>query len=99
VQEKLLGLVPRGVSLQQTLTVPYLFVTAWYTLTRAFGFDLPWLKPEGYTPKEGREWILVWGESSSVGQFVLQVLRYYGYGNIVATAGKAHHRSWRGMVL
>lgn len=56
-------------------------------------------KPEGYVPpknetetKDGRrKWILVWGGSSSCGMYGIQVLKYYGYDNIIAVAGSKHH--------
>ncbi|KAK5947431.1 hypothetical protein PMZ80_001581 [Knufia obscura] len=56
-------------------------------------------KPEGYVPPkrevetEGgrKKWILVWGGSSSCGMYGIQVLRYYGYGNVIAVAGSRHH--------
>lgn len=41
--------------------------------------------------------ILVWGGSSSVGQFTIQILRYYGYTNVLATASKKHHKSLRNL--
>lgn len=35
--------------------------------------------------------ILIWGASSSVGTYAIQILKYYGYTNIIGTASKAHH--------
>lgn len=35
--------------------------------------------------------ILIWGGSSSVGQYALQILRHWGYTNLLATASKQHH--------
>lgn len=35
--------------------------------------------------------ILVWGGSSSVGQYAIQVLRYYGYQDIIVVASKRQH--------
>lgn len=46
-------------------------------------------------PEHASRPILIWGGSSSVGQFALQVLRYYGYRNLIATASKAHHELLR----
>jgi threonine dehydrogenase-like Zn-dependent dehydrogenase len=34
---------------------------------------------------------LIWGGSSSVGQYALQILRHWGYKNLLATASKPHH--------
>jgi threonine dehydrogenase-like Zn-dependent dehydrogenase len=36
--------------------------------------------------------ILIWGGSSSVGQYALQILSYYGYRNLIATASTSHHQ-------
>ena len=89
--ENLLGKVPDGFSMQQAVVLGNNFVTAWHTLTSDFGFELPWPKEEGYVPKEKDEWVLVWGGSSSVGQYCVQVLKWYGYRNVIATASQAHH--------
>lgn len=35
--------------------------------------------------------ILVWGGSSSSGQFTIQVLKYFNYSNIIAVASKRQH--------
>lgn len=35
--------------------------------------------------------ILIWGGSSSVGQFAIQILKYYGYNNILTTSSKRNH--------
>jgi threonine dehydrogenase-like Zn-dependent dehydrogenase len=42
-------------------------------------------------PKDADSPILIWGGSSSVGQFAIQILRYYGYTRILATASHKHH--------
>lgn len=34
---------------------------------------------------------LIWAGSSSVGQYAIQILKYYGFSNILATASKRHH--------
>ncbi|KAJ9617078.1 hypothetical protein H2200_000799 [Cladophialophora chaetospira] len=89
--EFLFGKVPGNVSLQAAVTLPNNFVSAWHTLTKDLGFELPWPKPEGYVPREREQWILIWGGGSSVGQFALQILKWYGYTNLATTASKAHH--------
>ncbi|KAK5050005.1 hypothetical protein LTR84_004124 [Exophiala bonariae] len=93
--EYLLAKLPTGFSLQEAVTLPNNFVTAWHTLTKEAGLNLPWPKPENHKPQTRDQWILVWGGSSSVGQYILQVLKYYGYKNVVATASKAHHERLR----
>ena len=51
------------------------------------GLTLPWPKPADESSKPGKDVrILIWGGSSSVGQYALQILRYYGFTNVVATA-------------
>ncbi len=89
--EYLFGKVPAGFTLQEAVTVPNNFVTVWHSFTKDFGFELPWPKPEGYVPKEADEWILVWGGASSVGQYALQVLKWYGYKKVIATVSPSHH--------
>ena len=66
-------------------------------MTADFGLQLPWPKPEAWVPKNvdgkdvAEEGILIWGGSSSVGQYALQILRWYGYKNLLATASKRNH--------
>lgn len=92
----LLGKIPEGFTMQQAITLPNNFVTAWHTLTYEFGLELPWPKPADYTPPEINDWILVWGGSSSTGQFFIQILKWYGYKNIITTASKQHHDRLKG---
>ena len=91
----LLGKIPPGFSMQQAVTVPNNFVTAWQSSITDLGFELPWPKPDGYVPPEVNDWILIWGGSSSVGQYAMQILKYYGYKNILTTSSKAHHARLR----
>lgn len=53
--------------------------------------QLPWPKPDDYVPPSSNDAILIWGGSSSVGQFALQILKYYGYRNLITTASAKHH--------
>ena len=87
----LMGKIPRRFSMRQAVTLPNNFVTAWQASITDFGLELPWPKPDDYVPPEANEWILIWGGSSSVGQFAIQILSYYGYKKILATSSKAHH--------
>lgn len=89
--EFLFGKLPSGVSMQQAVTLPNNFVTVWHTLTKDFGFELPWPKPDDFVPEEADQAILVWGAASSVGQYALQILNWYGYKNVLATASAGHH--------
>ena len=93
--EYLFGKVPDNATMQQAVTLPNNFVTVFHTLTKDFGFELPWPKPDRYVPEQKDQWILIWGGSSSVGQFALQILKWYGYTNLVTTSSKAHHEKLR----
>ncbi|KAL8855650.1 MAG: hypothetical protein Q9178_007699 [Gyalolechia marmorata] len=85
--ENLFGKVPPGWEdrLSECVTVPNNFVTAWNTLLNLLGLPLPWPKTSNFTPRTDRR-ILVWGGSSSVGQYALQILSYYGYCNVITTS-------------
>lgn len=91
----LLGKVPAGVSLQDAVTVPSNFCTAMHTITKDLDLQLPWPLPEGWTPPEADRPILVWGAASSVGQYAVQVLKCWGYRNVLAVASCKHHAPLR----
>lgn len=73
------------------MTLPNNFVTVFYALATDLGVPTPWAKPSDYTPPNAESAILIWGGASSVGQYALQILRYYGYHNLLTTASKKHH--------
>jgi NADPH:quinone reductase-like Zn-dependent oxidoreductase len=77
------------------VTVPDNFVTAWHALTTDFGLQLPYPKPDAYTPPEAEAPFLIWGGATSAGQFAIQLLRFYGYKNIVAIASRKNHQGLR----
>lgn len=77
--------------LEAAVTLPNNFVTAWHLLGVDLGFDLPYPKPEGYVPRDAEAPILVWGGATSAGQYVIQILKYYGYQRVTATASRKHH--------
>ena len=89
--ENLLGILPSNASMQEAVTLGNNFVTAFHTLVTDLGFSLPWPKPSDFAPKNQDSPILIWGGSSSVGQYAIQVLQYYGYSNILTTASKRNH--------
>lgn len=101
--ENLLGRVPEGKTMQESVVLGNNFVTVWHTFTKEFGFELPWNggMPKGRKPRneevqtenERKKWILVWGGSSSCGMYGIQVLKYYGYENVIAVAGGKHHET------
>lgn len=75
----------------QAATVPGNFVTVFHTVTSDLELPLPWPKPDSYTPPAADSAILIWGGASSVGQYALQILSYYGYRNLIAVASARHH--------
>ncbi|KAF2815411.1 GroES-like protein [Mytilinidion resinicola] len=85
------GKVPEGFTLQEAITLPNNFVTVFHAVTTDFELPLPWPKPAGYVPPHSQDPILIWGGSSSVGQFALQILKYYGYQKLITTSSKRHH--------
>ncbi|KAJ6780061.1 hypothetical protein PWT90_10601 [Aphanocladium album] len=96
----LVSKVPDGMSLQAAVTVPVNLVTVFHAATKDLGLALPWPRPaeegEGEEEEESNtaqkdETILIWGASSSVGVFAVQVLRHWGYRRIVAVASGRHH--------
>lgn len=109
----LCGKVPEGVPLSAAVTVPSNFVTAVHTISKDLGLALPWPMvpseededeegPSGSAARgrkgEQREApVLVWGAASSVGQYAVQVLRAWGYGNVLAVASARHHAALAGL--
>ncbi|KAG9235810.1 chaperonin 10-like protein [Amylocarpus encephaloides] len=89
--EWLLGVVPENKTLQQAVTLPNNFVTVFHAVTTDLEIPLPWPKPTSYTQPNAGSPILIWGGSSSVGQFALQILSYYGFSNLLTTASAKHH--------
>ena len=101
--------VPHGMSVQAAVTVPTNLVTALHTVQAELGLDVPWPVPapvssEGVGSGEGArakgkdgEVVLVWGAASSVGMYVVQVLRFWGYRNVLAVAARKHHGVLEGM--
>ncbi|KAJ8114285.1 hypothetical protein OPT61_g3807 [Boeremia exigua] len=97
VEEWLLAKLPDGFTLAEAVTLPNNFVTVFHAATANLGIDLPWPKPDDYAPTNADSPVLIWGGSSSVGQFAIQILRYYGYNNILATASRKHHERLRSL--
>lgn len=90
--EYLFAQLPEGFTLAEAITLPNNFVTAFQSLTTDLGIETPWPKPEGFVPKDAKEAVLIWGGASSVGQYVIQILKYYGYTNVLTTASERHHK-------
>jgi NADPH:quinone reductase-like Zn-dependent oxidoreductase len=71
--------------------VPNNFVSVFHAITHDFHISLPWPRPEAYVPEDAEVAILIWGGASSVGQYAVQLLKYYGYKNVLVTASPKHH--------
>ena len=79
------------------MTLPNNFVTVFHTVTADLGLPLPWPKPDGYIPPQAEDPILIWGGASSVGQYAIQILSYYGYRSVITTASPKHHKTIRSL--
>jgi NADPH:quinone reductase-like Zn-dependent oxidoreductase len=86
-----------GFSLQEAVTLPDSVVTVFHTLTKDLCLPLPWPRPQAPSPPHANSPILIWGGSSSCGQYALQILSYWGYKNLLATASPAHHAYLRSL--
>ncbi|KAK8117871.1 NAD(P)-binding protein [Apiospora kogelbergensis] len=95
--EWMFGKIPENISSEEAATVSENLITVFNTMATDLGLPTPWPKPENYVPDHANDPILVWGAASSVGQFALQVLRWYGYRQILATASPSHHEYLRGL--
>jgi hypothetical protein len=80
-----------GIGLWEAVTRPNNFVTVFHAVTVDLGLPLPWPRPEAYQPPHADDSISIWGVFSSVGQYALQILSYYGYKNLLATPSAPHH--------
>ncbi|KAK8076083.1 hypothetical protein PG994_003355 [Apiospora phragmitis] len=95
--EWMFGKIPENITAEEAATVPENLITVFNTMATDLGLPTRWPKPEGYVPSNADDPILVWGAGSSVGQFALQVLRWYGYRHVLATASPSHHEYLRGL--
>ena len=75
--------------MQEAVTLGNNFVTVFHAVTNDLGLPLPWPAPST-PPQHADDAILIWGGSSSVGQYALQILRYWGYTNLLATSSPQH---------
>lgn len=71
--------------------MPNNFCTAFFSLSEKLSIELPWPRPEGFVSKDQDIPILVWGASTSVGQYAIQLLKYWEYTNVIGTASVRHH--------
>jgi NADPH:quinone reductase-like Zn-dependent oxidoreductase len=70
----------------ETLAIGHGFATAAFTLFHKAHVGLS-LSP---TPEEAKKPILIWGASTNVGTYGIQVLKFLGYSNILAVASAKH---------
>lgn len=83
--------IPDGIPLQAAVTVPVNLVTVFHSVTADLELELPWPIPQNWQPKAANKPILVWGASSSVGIFAIQVLRHWRYTKVLAVSSGSHH--------
>ncbi|UNI15027.1 Methylcrotonoyl-CoA carboxylase [Purpureocillium takamizusanense] len=93
----LAGRIPDGLSLREACTVPVNLVTVFHTATADLELELPWPVPSraDWRPAAADAPVLVWGASSSVGIYAVQVLRHWGYRRILAVSSGRHHEYLR----
>jgi NADPH:quinone reductase-like Zn-dependent oxidoreductase len=89
--ENLLALLPEGFTMQEAVTLGNNFVSAYHTLVMDLGFRFPWPKPKDFVPKDANAPVLIWGGASSVGQYAIQLLKYFGHTQILTTASPKNH--------
>ncbi|KAK8091629.1 zinc-binding dehydrogenase [Apiospora hydei] len=95
--EWMFGKIPENISPEEAATVPENLITIFNTMATDLGLPTPWPKPEDHVPDRADDPVLVWGAASSVGQSALQLLRWYGYRRVLATASPSHHQYLRGL--
>ncbi len=89
--------LPTGFTLQEAVTLPNNVVTVFHTLTKDLSLPLPWPCPPEPSPAEADSPILIWGGSSSCGQYALQILSHWGYKNLLTTSSPRHHSFLRSL--
>ena len=85
--------VPDSFSLYEAASMPDNYATAMFTIfgTPNLALPLPSSWPAPSPPPNADAPILVYGASSSSGQFMIQVLKLAGYTNIFAAASARNH--------
>lgn len=90
----LVSKLPAGLTLREACTVPVNLVTVFHAATADLGLDLPWPLPDAATaPDTDKDQpVVVWGASSSVGIYALQVLRHWHpHRRLLAVSSRRHH--------
>jgi NADPH:quinone reductase-like Zn-dependent oxidoreductase len=93
----LVSRVPENITLRAAVTVNDSLATVFHTATADLGLDLPWPLPQGWEPPQANEPILIWGASSAVGIYTLQVLHHWGYRSLLAVSSARHHHHLRSL--
>ncbi|KAB5530285.1 chaperonin 10-like protein [Coniochaeta sp. 2T2.1] len=83
--------LPANVSFEEAVSVPCNLITAFNVITADFGLELPWPVPKTEENKERDTPIVVWGAAGSVGNYTLQVLKHWGFENVIGVAREKHH--------
>jgi NADPH:quinone reductase-like Zn-dependent oxidoreductase len=86
--------IPEGLSMEEAVTIPVNLVTVFHTVTHDLGIELPWPVPDTTEYKTNPvldQPILLWGASSSVGIYAVQVLKHWGFKSILAVSSAKHH--------
>ncbi|KAF3059334.1 hypothetical protein GL218_05024 [Daldinia childiae] len=65
--EWVFGKIPDNLSMEEAVTIPENFVTAFNAISTDLGLPTPWPKPKGYIPPRADDPILIWGAASSKG--------------------------------
>ncbi|KAJ6581936.1 chaperonin 10-like protein [Mycena capillaripes] len=84
-------------TLDAAATLPDNFLTAFYTIFDRLSLPMPTSFPNSTPPPNHAKPILVYGASSTAGQYALQLLRIAGYTNVIATASEKHHEYLRSL--
>ncbi|CAD6566540.1 MAG: hypothetical protein TREMPRED_002726 [Tremellales sp. Tagirdzhanova-0007] len=93
-KENYVSKIPPNLSPQEAVTIPDSFVSAYHTIATELGIPLP-IKLPARAPEDADMPILVWGGSSSVGNYTLQILQVAGYHNVIVTASERSFVSLR----
>ncbi|KAI6120867.1 hypothetical protein EDD16DRAFT_1783369 [Pisolithus croceorrhizus] len=89
--------IPDNVSLEDAVTFPDNFVTAFYTIFDQLGLHFPLQFPATTAPRDAEVSILIYGAGSTAGQYAIQILRLAGYANVIAIASSCHHEYLRSL--
>jgi NADPH:quinone reductase-like Zn-dependent oxidoreductase len=89
--------LPGGFTLQEAATLPDNVVTVFHSVTADLSLPLVWPRPSTPSHLHSKTPILIWGGSSSCGQYALQILTHWGYKNLFTTASPSHHSYLRSL--